>query len=61
MREDDVRQLDAVRPQTQSLYFHIPFRAADAKWSLQNIMRWNSYLPADCVRTMVRMGWDYTT
>lgn len=40
---------------------HIPLRAADAKRSVQNILQWNSYLPPDCVRTMVRLGWDYTT
>jgi hypothetical protein len=40
---------------------HIPLRAADAKRSVQNILQWNAYLPCDCVRTMVRMGWDYTT
>ena len=40
---------------------HIPLRAADAKRSVQNILEWNSYLPSDCVRAMVRMGWDYTT
>jgi hypothetical protein len=40
---------------------HVPLRAADAKRSVRNILQWNSYLPANCVRTMVRMGWDYTT
>jgi hypothetical protein len=40
---------------------HIPLRAADAKRSVKNILQWNSYLPTDCVRAMVRMGWDYTT
>ena len=40
---------------------HIPLRAADAKRSVRNILQWNSYLPSDCVRTMVMMGWDYTT
>jgi hypothetical protein len=39
----------------------IPLRAAYAKRSVQNILQWNSYLPPDCVKTMVRMGWDYTT
>jgi len=29
--------------------------------SAENIMRWRSYLPEDCVTTMVRMGWDQTT
>ncbi len=40
---------------------HPPLRAADAKRSVENILCWNSYLPVDCVRAMVRMGWDYTT
>jgi len=40
---------------------HVPMRTADAKRSVQNIRQWNLYLPSDCVRTMVRMGWDYTT
>jgi hypothetical protein len=40
---------------------HVPLRTADAARSLRNIALWNSYLPPDCVRTMVRMGWDYTT
>jgi hypothetical protein len=43
------------------ILIHIPLRAADAKRSVQNILDWNAYLPANCVRTMVRMGWDYTT
>jgi hypothetical protein len=41
--------------------FHVPLRAADARRSATNISLWNSYLPTACVRTMVRMGWDYTT
>jgi len=41
--------------------YRVPLRAADARHSVQNILQWNSYLPGDCVRTMVRMGWDYTT
>ena len=39
----------------------VPLRAADARRSARNISLWNSYLPTECVRTMVRMGWDYTT
>ena len=48
------------RPRDKAL-FHIPLRAADAKRSVNNILQWNSYLPTNCARTMVRMGWDYTT
>jgi hypothetical protein len=41
--------------------FHVPLRAADATRSASNIVLWNWYLPAAFVRTLVRMGWDYTT
>ena len=34
---------------------------ADAARSDQNIVRWTSYLPKDCIRTMIAMGWDVTT
>ena len=29
--------------------------------SQENILQWISYLPEDCVRTMIEMGWDVTT
>jgi len=29
--------------------------------SEENILQWMSYLPQDCVRTMIDMGWDVTT
>jgi hypothetical protein len=29
--------------------------------SEENILQWMSYLPEDCVRTMIAMGWDVTT
>jgi hypothetical protein len=56
----DYPTLQRGRPHDKAL-FHVPLRAADAKRSVSNILRWNSFLPTDCVRTMVRMGWDYTT
>jgi hypothetical protein len=34
---------------------------ADAARSDQNMLRWMAYLPADCIRTMMAMGWDVTT
>ena len=34
---------------------------ANAARSRENIVRWRSYLPDDCVRTMIDMGWDITT
>jgi hypothetical protein len=34
---------------------------AERARSVANIRFWKSYLPADCVTTMVAMGWDLTT
>ena len=34
---------------------------SDAARSDQNILQWTSYLPEDCIRTMIAMGWDVTT
>jgi hypothetical protein len=50
-----------LRPRHDKKMVPIPLRAADARRSVKNILQWNCYLPPDCVRTMVRMGWDYTT
>jgi len=33
----------------------------DLMRSENNILMWMSYLPEDCVRTMIVMGWDVTT
>ena len=33
----------------------------DAARSEENILQWMSYLPEDCIRTMIEMGWDVTT
>ena len=49
------------RPSSERALFPFPLRAADAKRSVKNILQWNSFLPTECVRIMVRMGWDYTT
>jgi hypothetical protein len=35
--------------------------ATDMAHSEENILRWMTYLPEDCIRTMVLMGWDITT
>ena len=32
-----------------------------ANRSRDNIATWNAYLPEDCVKTMVNMGWDRNT
>jgi hypothetical protein len=33
----------------------------DAARSEENILQWMSYLPEDCIRTMIEMGWDVST
>jgi hypothetical protein len=35
--------------------------AADVARSEENILQWTSYLPEDCVKAMIAMGWDVTT
>jgi hypothetical protein len=39
----------------------MPLNQGDAARSEENILQWMSYLPEDCVRTMIDMGWDVTT
>jgi hypothetical protein len=34
---------------------------ADTARSEENILQWMSYLPEDCIRSMIEMGWDVTT
>jgi len=36
---------------------HEPYAAR----SMRNILYWRSFLPEDCVLTMIKMGWDRTT
>jgi hypothetical protein len=35
--------------------------AEDAARAAQNILQWTSYLPPECIKTMITMGWDRTT
>ena len=35
--------------------------AALSRRSEANVKTWRTYLPADCVDTMIRMGWHRTT
>jgi hypothetical protein len=38
-----------------------PANASHAARSANNILQWTAFLPEDCVKTMIRMGWDVTT
>lgn len=33
----------------------------DVRRSEGNILQWMSYLPEDCIKMMIAMGWDVTT
>jgi hypothetical protein len=33
----------------------------DIRRSEDNILQWMSYLPEDCIKTMIAMGWDLST
>jgi hypothetical protein len=39
----------------------ISARVDDVERSERNILQWMSYLPEDCIRTMIAMGWDIST
>jgi hypothetical protein len=53
--------------ETQSAFLAIAARpraresATNMARSEENILRWTSYLPKDCIRAMVLMGWDINT
>lgn len=34
---------------------------SDARRSARNILVWKTYLPPDCIKTMIAMHWDITT
>ena len=33
----------------------------EVRRSEDNILQWMAYLPEDCIRTMITMGWDVST
>src|SRR5579864_9224654 len=39
----------------------MPLTYAEHMHSEANVRLWSSYLPADCVNTMIAMGWDLST
>jgi hypothetical protein len=38
-----------------------PVTDADKARSKENIAQWKTYLPEDCAKAMIDMGWDVTT
>ena len=60
-----VQQQDFVEvpaePSDAAIPAELRVNADDAARSEENILQWMSYLPEDCIRTMIEMGWDVTT
>jgi hypothetical protein len=52
----NVRSLDSNTGSRERTTFRI-----NSMRSVGNIRLWRSYLPEDCVNTMIKMGWDQTT
>lgn len=48
-------------PSEASAPVEVQVSSVDAARSEDNILEWMAYLPEDCVRTMIDMGWDLTT
>jgi len=40
---------------------HVPLNAKSAARAALNVATWREYLPSECIRKMIQMGWDYTT
>jgi hypothetical protein len=63
--ETHVQQQASAEEPTVTLIAPAPIESAvspaDIERSEQNILQWMQYLPTDCVKTMIRMGWDITT
>jgi hypothetical protein len=65
MADTQVQQRVLVDLQTEpsdaSAPVEVRVNDADVARSEENILQWMSYLPEDCVKAMMAMGWDVTT
>jgi hypothetical protein len=52
--------VDLLEEQTANLSMYSQ-NDTDVARSRENILQWRAYLPGDCIRTMIQMGWDVTT
>jgi hypothetical protein len=48
-------------PSDAAVSIEVPANEADTARSDRNMVQWMSYLPEDCIRSMIAMGWDVTT
>jgi hypothetical protein len=62
--DSHTRQLLAAVSLMESADASPPFsarNAAEIAHSESNILQWMAYLPEDCIKSMIAMGWDFTT
>jgi hypothetical protein len=48
-------------PSDAAVSIDVRANEADAARSDENMLQWMSYLPEDCIKTMIAMRWDVTT
>jgi hypothetical protein len=48
-------------PMYAATQMEVQANEADVPRSEENVLQWMAYLPEDCIRTMIAMGWDVTT
>ena len=48
-------------PSDAAVSIDVRANEAHAARSDQNMVQWMAYLPEDCIRSMIAMGWDVTT
>jgi hypothetical protein len=51
----------SVEPSDAAAVIDARLNDADSGRSEKNILQWMSYLPENCVKTMIGLGWDITT
>jgi hypothetical protein len=59
--DTQVQQRVPVELQTDTAPIEMRVCGAGEARSKENILQWMSYLPTDCVNTMIEMGWNVTT
>lgn len=51
----------ALDADTSDIAVHVGVPDRNIRRSTMNVAAWSSYLPIDCVKKMINMGWDKTT
>jgi hypothetical protein len=60
-RSHGTRLFDAMNDQSDASALDGPVDPETIARSDTNILKWQEYLPEDCIRRMIQMKWDVTT